>query len=154
MHRLQSTGQNLGRVFNSRSGRMCATHLCCCEGKRSNLKLKTQTKQILGSLPLICVLTWSIDIESLQNRLLKVCYVPATSAGLPRLSFFFFLFLLRPLTVLMKQTRQVVRAIKQSILLRCLCLSHRYLSVSDYFAYSACFPTQCFNFFNELTMDL
>jgi len=35
----------------------------------------------------------SIDIESLQNRLLKVCYVPATSASLPRLSFFFsFLF--------------------------------------------------------------
>ncbi len=31
-----------------------------------------------------------IDIESLQNRLLKVCYVPTTSAGLPRLSFFSF----------------------------------------------------------------
>ncbi len=48
-----------------------------------------------------------IDIESLQNRLLKVCYVPATSASLPRVSFIFsFLFLLlRPLTVLMKQTR-------------------------------------------------
>ncbi len=48
-----------------------------------------------------------IDIESLQNRLLKVCYVPATSASLPRVSFFFsFLFLLlRPLPVLMKQTR-------------------------------------------------
>jgi hypothetical protein len=30
-----------------------------------------------------------IDIESLQNRLLKVCYVPATSAHLPRLLFFF-----------------------------------------------------------------
>jgi hypothetical protein len=54
------------------------------------------------------------DIESLQNRLLKVCYVPVTSAGLPRVSFFFsFLFLLlRPLTVLMKQTRQAAHAIK------------------------------------------
>ncbi len=31
-----------------------------------------------------------IDIESLQNRLLKVCYVRATSAGLPRVSFFSF----------------------------------------------------------------
>jgi hypothetical protein len=62
-----------------------------------------------------------IDIGSLQNRLLKVCYVPATSASLPRL-----LFLLRPLTVLMKQTRQVVCDIKQSILLRCLCLYHRH----------------------------
>ncbi len=59
----------------------------------------------------------AIDIESLQNRLLKVCYVPATSAGLPRVSFFFsFLFLLLPsLTVLMKLTRQAVHAVKQSI---------------------------------------
>ncbi len=38
--------------------------------------------------------------------------MPTTSACLPRL-----LFLLQPLTVLMKQTRQAVRAIKQSILL-------------------------------------
>jgi hypothetical protein len=53
-----------------------------------------------------------IDVKSLQNRLLKVCYVPATNAGLPRL-----LFLLQPLTVLMKQTRQVVCGIKQSTLL-------------------------------------
>jgi hypothetical protein len=42
----------------------------------------------------ICILfTFSIgstiDIESLQNRLLKDCYVPATSAVLPRVSFFF-----------------------------------------------------------------
>ncbi len=57
----------------------------------------------------------TIYIQSLQNRLLKVCYVPATSTSLPRL-----LFLLWPLTVLMKQTRQVVCTVKQSILLRCL----------------------------------
>jgi hypothetical protein len=30
-----------------------------------------------------------IDIGSLQNRLLKVCYVPTTSASLPRLLLFF-----------------------------------------------------------------
>jgi hypothetical protein len=58
-----------------------------------------------------------IDIVSLQNRLLEVCYVPATSAGLSRL---LFLFLRWPLTVLMKQARQAVCAFKQSILLRCL----------------------------------
>jgi hypothetical protein len=60
-----------------------------------------------------------IVIESLQNRVLKVCYVPATSAGLPRVSFFFsfHFLLLQPLTVLMKQTRQAVRAVKQSIFL-------------------------------------
>ncbi len=50
-----------------------------------------------------------IDIKSLQNRLLKVCYVPATSATLNRL--LFFSFLLRPLRVLMKQTRQAICAI-------------------------------------------
>jgi hypothetical protein len=49
---------------------------------------------------------------SLLNRLLKVCYVPATSTSLPRLSAFFFL--LQPQIVLMKRTSQAVRAIKQS----------------------------------------
>ncbi len=33
-----------------------------------------------------------IDIESLQNRLLKVCYVLATSTSLPRVSLFFSFF--------------------------------------------------------------
>ncbi len=48
------------------------------------------------------------------NRLLKVCDVPATSTVLNSL---FSSFLLRPLTVLIKQTRQPVCAIKQSIYL-------------------------------------
>jgi hypothetical protein len=61
----------------------------------------------------------NIDIER-KIKLLKVCYVPTTSATF--LAFFFFFFLLWPLTVLMKQTRQAVCAIKQSILLRCLCV--------------------------------
>jgi len=56
-----------------------------------------------------------IDIERRKNRLLKFCYVPATSAAHNRL--LFFLFLLQPFTVLMKQTRQAVRAVEQSILL-------------------------------------
>ncbi len=54
--------------------------------------------------------------------------MPVTSAGLNRL--LFFSFLLRPLTVLMKPTRQEVRAIKQSILLRCLWLKRRQLDIS------------------------
>jgi hypothetical protein len=52
-----------------------------------------------------------------QNRLLKVCCVPATSAGLPRVSFLFFFFLQWPFTVLIRQTRQAVCVIKQSIFL-------------------------------------
>jgi hypothetical protein len=61
-------------------------------------------------------------IEALQNRLLKVCNVPATNTGLNRL-----LFLLQPLTVSMKQTRQAVHAIKQSLLLRYLWLVFKQL---------------------------
>jgi hypothetical protein len=71
---------------------------CCTNLKRNQLFLF-----LLSGL--------GIDIESLQNRLRKVFYVPATSAHLPRL-----LFLLRPLTVLMKKTRQTVHAVKQSML--------------------------------------
>jgi hypothetical protein len=52
MDKYQLTGQNLGRVFNSRSDCMSATHLFCYEAKQTNLKLKAQPKQLLGSLPL------------------------------------------------------------------------------------------------------
>ncbi len=73
---------------------------------------------VILSIQLNAVYVFGIDIKSLQNRLLKVCYVPATSASLPRVSLFFsFLFLLlQPLIVLMKQTRWL----KQSIFFICL----------------------------------
>jgi hypothetical protein len=73
--------------------------------------------------PQLCLLFvgWHAGAASLPhryrkslNRLLKVCYVSATSAVLKA---FFSSFLLRPLTVLIKQTMQPVRAIKQSIYL-------------------------------------
>jgi hypothetical protein len=78
------------------------------------LKLKTPMR-ICHLQHYFLILANTIDIENLQNRLLKVCYVPATSTSLPMVSFFFsFLFLLlRPLTVLMKQTRWL----KQSLFL-------------------------------------
>ncbi len=63
----------------------------------------------------LCPVRWKgIDIER-KNRLLKVCYVTTTSAA------FLASYLLQPLTVLMRQTKQPVRAINQSIFLRCLC---------------------------------
>jgi hypothetical protein len=52
MDKLQLTGRNQGRVFNSRSGCMCALHLCGYKTKWPNLKLKNWPKQLLGSLPL------------------------------------------------------------------------------------------------------
>ncbi len=99
----------------------------CCLGRVFIFKLGSfASKQFkfmhfleLKTRPRFHPVSWglSIGIESLQNRLLNVCYVPATSAGLPRVSFSFLFLLLRPLTVLMKQTRQAVCAIKQSIFL-------------------------------------
>jgi hypothetical protein len=56
MDKLQLTGQNLGRVFNSRSGRVHALQLHFSETKQPNLKLKTRPKQLLGSLPLVIAL--------------------------------------------------------------------------------------------------
>jgi hypothetical protein len=52
MDKLQLTTQNLGRVFNSRGGNVYAMHSCGYQSKLPNLKLKTQPKQLLGSLPL------------------------------------------------------------------------------------------------------
>jgi hypothetical protein len=50
------TGQNLGRVFIFRFGHLHAEHFCCYQVKLPNLKLKTQLKQLLGSLPLVIAL--------------------------------------------------------------------------------------------------
>jgi hypothetical protein len=51
MATLQITGQNLGRVFNSRTGCMCAMQLQSFETKLPNLKEKNWDKQLLGSVP-------------------------------------------------------------------------------------------------------
>ncbi len=47
---IQSTVENLGWVFNSRSGRVYVMHLCYYETKVPNLKLKTRPKQLLDYL--------------------------------------------------------------------------------------------------------
>jgi hypothetical protein len=58
--KLQITGQNLDRVFNSRSGRVHAKQLHFSETEQPNLKLKTRIKQLLGSLPLYIALPATI----------------------------------------------------------------------------------------------
>jgi hypothetical protein len=50
MDKLQLTGQNLGRVFNFRNGRVHVVHFVCYEVKLTNLKLKTRAKQLSGPL--------------------------------------------------------------------------------------------------------
>jgi hypothetical protein len=73
------------------------------------------------------IMAWHIDIKR-KNRLLKVCYVPTTSATF--LAFLLF-FMLWPLAVLKKPKRQAVSAVKKSILLRCLWMYARRYSGRD-----------------------
>ncbi len=67
MDKLQLTGRNLGRVFNSRSGCMYVMNLCYYEAKQPNLKLKTQPKQLLGYCPLAFVLPTPATIVRCPN---------------------------------------------------------------------------------------
>jgi hypothetical protein len=53
MDKLKQTGQNLGRVLNSRLGNASIHCAIVCITKGPNLKLKTRPKQLLGSLPLV-----------------------------------------------------------------------------------------------------
>ncbi len=71
MDKLKLTGQNLGRVFKSKSGCMCVVHLLCSEAIRPNLKLKTRPKQLLGyRAPRLCILAdifaWLIDLSLVE----------------------------------------------------------------------------------------
>jgi hypothetical protein len=56
MDKLRLTGQNLGRVFNIRSGHLHAAAFLVSSVKLPNLQLKTRPKQLLGYLPLNIVL--------------------------------------------------------------------------------------------------
>jgi hypothetical protein len=53
MDKLQLTGQNLGRVFDFRSGHLHAATFLISSVKLPNLQLKTRPKQLLGSLLLV-----------------------------------------------------------------------------------------------------
>jgi hypothetical protein len=73
MDKLKLTGRALGRVFNFRSGCMCHTmHLRPGVAKQPNLELKTWSKQLLGSLPLVIVLPGE-SICGLKNFMVIVC---------------------------------------------------------------------------------
>jgi hypothetical protein len=53
MDKLQLTGQNLGRVFNFKSGHLHADTFLVLSVKRPNLQLKTWPEQLLAYLPLV-----------------------------------------------------------------------------------------------------
>jgi hypothetical protein len=65
IEKLQPTGQNLGRVLNSRSGCLCALQLSCFETKFANLMLKTRLKQLVRSL----LLDIALQVPSNQDHL-------------------------------------------------------------------------------------
>jgi hypothetical protein len=76
MDRLQLTGQNLGRVFYFRYGRVRAVHFLCLGVKLPNLKMKTQPKQVLGSLLLDIALPL-FKVRSFQAEFTTL-YLPRT----------------------------------------------------------------------------
>jgi hypothetical protein len=51
MDKLQLTGQNLGQVFNFKSGYLHGATFLVLLVKKPNLQLKTLAKQLLGPLP-------------------------------------------------------------------------------------------------------
>ena len=69
MDKLQLTGQNLGRVFNFRSGHLHALTILVLSVKLPSLQLKNQPKQLLGSLPLVITLPALADKSGLKNDL-------------------------------------------------------------------------------------
>ncbi len=88
-----------------------ASYQCSCFVYVSFCELtcleQSTSLRYLWSKAIYVLLLSIIDIE--KNRLLKVCYVPTTRDASCKA------FLLRPFTVLTRQTRQAVRAIEQSI---------------------------------------
>jgi hypothetical protein len=64
MDKPQLIGQNLGRVFKFKTARLHAAYLWSYQVKLPNLKLKTQLKQPLGSLPLDFVLPAVSEVEN------------------------------------------------------------------------------------------
>ncbi len=82
MDKLQLTGLNLGRVFNSRSGCVCAMQLLCFETKLPYLMSKTRPKQLLGYLPLDIALpacTIKIRIVNFASTVIRVMIVSDTT---------------------------------------------------------------------------
>ncbi len=66
--KLQLTWQNLGRIFNTRCGYMCVMHLCCCESKWPNLKLKTWPEQFSFSALSFCTpQNWAVFLLNLYD---------------------------------------------------------------------------------------
>jgi hypothetical protein len=53
----------MGRVFNFRSVCVQSARLCCCEAKLLSLKLKTRTKQLLVSFPLVAPPYHGTDLQ-------------------------------------------------------------------------------------------
>jgi hypothetical protein len=67
MGKLKQSGQNLGRVFNTRLGRACMYDAIALITKQPNLKLKTWYKQLIGSLLLAFALLYRESIPQIQS---------------------------------------------------------------------------------------
>ncbi len=72
MDKLKLTGRNLGQVLYCRLARTWIGHAIVNITKQPNLKLKTQTKQLLGSLPLAFTLPSWVSWHCMFDAVLKL----------------------------------------------------------------------------------
>ncbi len=68
MDKLEPTGHNLGRVYNSKLRHSSECHAIAYITEWPNLKLKTRPKQLLGSLPLSFTLPALARIQNGTSR--------------------------------------------------------------------------------------
>ena len=68
MDKLRSKGQNLGRVFNSRSGCTWALLLCFYEAKLPNLNLKTRPKRSSSAMNTVDSFQLYVSDPKLTNK--------------------------------------------------------------------------------------
>ncbi len=81
MDQLKLSGQNLGRVFNFRYGRVCTTCTSYITTKQPILNWKTRPKQLLGSLPLAFALPKLGSKEYNKIELLHLIVSPQLSGA-------------------------------------------------------------------------
>ncbi len=72
LDKFEVTGQNPGRVFNSRLGPACKCYAVACVTKRPNLKLKTRPEQLLRSL--LLAFTLPRGVRHLTKEKVKVVF--------------------------------------------------------------------------------